>query len=145
MVQDVLVDRNLEERARVMGSAFRASFVLDQDYVLKWDSARQAPGYLPSLELAAVLDGQDFGAVCFGWIDPVNHAGEIEPLGTHPHYRRRGLASAVVKECFTRMKAMGITRVWIASGAEPNPSNRLYETFKPVAKQVYERWVKVYR
>lgn len=144
-VQDVLVDRNLEERARVMGSSFRASFVLDQDYLLKWDAARQAPGYLPSLELAAVLDHHEFGAVCFGWVDGVNHVGEIEPVGTHPHYRRRGLASAMITECFNRMKALGVSRVFIASAAEPNPSNRLYDSFKPVYKQTFERWVKVYR
>jgi ribosomal protein S18 acetylase RimI-like enzyme len=144
-VQDVLVDRNLEERARVIGSAFRANFVLDQDYLLKWDATRQAPGYRPYLELAAVRDQSEYGAVCFGWVDLKNHVGEIEPVGTHPHVRRRGLASAVIHECFNRMRAMGLVTAFIASGAEPNPSNRLYETLQPAQKQVFERWVKVYR
>ena len=145
VVQDVLVDRNLEERARVMGSAFRSNFVLDQDYLLKWDATRQAPGYRPQLELAAVQDGRVFGAVCFGWVDLRNMVGELEPVGTHPGYRRRGLASALITEGFKRMHALGITKVFIASGAEPNPSNRLYESLHPVEKQVFEHWVKVYR
>lgn len=145
-VQDVLVDRNLDERARVMGSAFRSNFVLDQHYLLKWDSARQAPGYRPSLELAAVRkDQREFGAVCFGWIDLRNQVGEIEPVGTHPHVRRRGLATAVITEGFRRFRSMGIQRVFIASGAEPNPSNRLYESLHPAEKQVFEHWVKVFR
>jgi GNAT superfamily N-acetyltransferase len=145
IVQDVLFDRNLEERARVMGSAFRSNFVLDQEYLLKWDAARQAPGYRPHLELAAVQNEKVFGAVCFGWVDLRNMVGELEPVGTHPSYRRRGLASAVIKENFKRMRAMGLKRTFIASGAEPNPSNRLYESLHPVHKQVFEYWVKVYR
>jgi predicted N-acetyltransferase YhbS len=144
-VQDVMVDRNLDERARTMGSAFRSNFVLDQDYLLKWDAVRQAPGYRPHLELAAVQDGKVFGAVAFGWVDLRNNVGEVEPVGTHPGYRRRGLASAVITEAFHRLKAMGIKTVFIASGAEPNPSNRLYESLNPARKQVYEHWVKVYR
>ena len=145
VVQDVLIDRNLDERARTMGSAFRSSFVLDQDYLLKWDAARHAPGYRPHLELAAVRDNNQFGAVCFGWVDLKNNVGELEPVGTHPHFRRRGLASAVITEGFHRLYAMGIKRVFIASGAEPNPSNRLYESLDPVDKQIFEHWVKVYR
>jgi ribosomal protein S18 acetylase RimI-like enzyme len=145
VVQGVLVDRNLEERARVMGCAFRSNFVLDQDYLLKWDAARQAPGYRPYLELAVVQDQKVFAAVCFGWIDLRNMVGELEPVGTHPGYRRRGLASAVITEGFHRMASMGIKRAFIASGAEPNPSNRLYESLHPVQKQVFEHWVKVYR
>jgi GNAT superfamily N-acetyltransferase len=145
VVQDVMVDRNLEERARTMGCAFRSNFVLDQDYLLKWDSARQAPGYRPFLELAAVQDGKVIGAVCFGWVDLRNMVGELEPVGTHPSYRRRGLATAVIRENFRRMQNLGIFRALIASGAEPNPSNRLYESLHPVDKQVFEHWVKVYR
>jgi GNAT superfamily N-acetyltransferase len=145
VVQDVMVDRNLEERARTMGCAFRSNFVLDQDYLLKWDAARQAPGYRPFLELAAVQDGKVIGAVCFGWVDLRNMVGELEPVGTHPSYRRRGLATAVIRENFQRMKNLGLSRALIASGAEPNPSNRLYESLHPVDKQVFEYWVKVYR
>ena len=47
------------------------------------------------------------------------HAGYVEPVGTSGAYRGRGLAKAVVKECFARLKANGVTTVEIASDAEP--------------------------
>ena len=41
-------------------------------------------------------------AYCISWWDPRSASVEIEPLGTHPDYRRLGLARAIVREVARR-------------------------------------------
>ncbi len=59
-----------------------------------------------------------------------------------PAYRRRGFASAVIKECFRRMKANGIRTVEIASRAEPDVSNYLYDSLHPRTKREVYKYAK---
>lgn len=57
-------------------------------------------------------------AYCMSWWDPRSAAVEIEPLGTHPAFRRNGLATAIVHEVLRRSWALGATYVlvWGTSG-----------------------------
>jgi ribosomal protein S18 acetylase RimI-like enzyme len=69
-----------------------------------------------------------------GWIEENDpQAGYIEPMGTHADYRRRGFATCLAKECFKRLWRKGVKNVSIASHAEPNISNFLYESLNPVS------------
>ena len=72
-------------------------------------------------------------------------SGSIEPVVTHSDYRRRGLAQAVVRECFQRMKAGGIATVRIASVAEPAVGNFLYESLGPTSRQEVHRYRKLFQ
>jgi len=58
------------------------------------------------------------GAYCMSWWDPSSSAVEIEPLGTHPDFRRKGLATAIVHEVLRRSWALGAkyVLVWGTSG-----------------------------
>ena len=58
------------------------------------------------------------GAYCMSWWDPRSSAVEIEPLGTHPDFRRKGLATAIVHEVLRRSWALGAkyVLVWGTSG-----------------------------
>jgi ribosomal protein S18 acetylase RimI-like enzyme len=62
--------------------------------------------------------GGAFAAYCMSWWDPRSAAVEIEPLGTHPAFRRKGLARAVVHEVLHRSWALGAkyVLVWGTSG-----------------------------
>jgi len=54
-------------------------------------------------------------------------------------YRRNGFATALAGECFKRLKHMGVKMVSIASVAEPDISNLLYESLNPVGvKKAYK-------
>ena len=57
-------------------------------------------------------------AYCISWWDPGSAAVEIEPLGTHPAFRRKGLANAIVHEVLRRSCALGAryVLVWGTSG-----------------------------
>ena len=67
-------------------------------------------------------------AYCMSWWDPRSASVEIEPLGTHPEYRRLGLARAITIEVARRAWKLGAhyTLVW---GVSANPEAKaLYLT-----------------
>ena len=74
-----------------------------------------------------------------GWLEEKEHTlGYIEPMGIHSDYRRRGIGKALAKECFKRLGKLGVEQATIASLAEPNISNFLYESLGPTSiKQAY--------
>ena len=57
-------------------------------------------------------------AYCIAWWDPRSASVEIEPLGTHPDFRRKGFATAIVHEVLRRSWALGAkyVLVWGTSG-----------------------------
>ncbi|MEZ4637362.1 MAG: GNAT family N-acetyltransferase [Caldilineaceae bacterium] len=102
-----------------------------------------SPDYIAEYDLSVVsTDGRQV-AYCIGWRDHRNaHSGFVEPVGTHADFRRRGFAKAINQECFRRMKADGIKLVEIASRAEPNVSNFLYDSLGPREKREVHKYVK---
>ena len=102
-----------------------------------------SPDYIDEYNLTVVSPDGKHVAYCIGWHEPVKeHAGYIEPVGTHSAYRRRGFATAVIKECFKRMKTNGILTVEIASRTEPNISNFLYDSLHPLGKREVHKYAK---
>ena len=102
-------------------------------------SRQSSPNYHAELDLVIVNPYNESVAYCMGWVeenDPTS--GYIEPMGVHTDYRRNGMATALAKECFKRLGNIGVESVTIASHAEPNISNYLYESLGPTsAKQAY--------
>ena len=102
-----------------------------------------SPDYMGEYNLSVISPEGRHVAYCVGWHERAReHAGYIEPVGTHSAYRRRGFATAVIKECFTRMKANGIQIVEIASRAEPYASNFLYDSLHPRTKREIHKYAK---
>jgi len=69
--------------------------------------------------IVATSDGA-LAAYCMSWWDPVSNSVEIEPLGTQPHFRRMGLARAVVHEVLLRSWRLGAKYV-LVWGTSLNP------------------------
>lgn len=69
--------------------------------------------------IVAAPDGT-LAAYCMSWWDPRSSSVEIEPLGTHPDFRRLGLARAIVHEVFRRSRALGAEYVMVW-GSTANP------------------------
>ncbi len=80
-------------------------------------------------DLDCVVEAPDGSLVayCLAWLDDANRVGELEPVGTHPDYRRLGLASAVCRFALHRLRAEGATRgiVYSIAGSE---ATALYES-----------------
>ena len=87
-----------------------------------------APGYDRDLDLVVEAPDGCFGAYCICWMDPANGVGELEPVGTRPGFRRRGLARAVVLEGLRRMKARGAHTALVCFEADNASARRLYES-----------------
>ncbi len=102
-----------------------------------------SPDYSDEYHLLVISPDKQYVAYCIGWPDQATeHSGYIEPVGTHATYRQRGFAKAINKECFRRMKANGINTVNIASMAEPNVSNYLYDSLSPQIKREVHKYAK---
>jgi mycothiol synthase len=86
------------------------------------------PGYEFALTPVAVAPNGTLAASCICWLDPLNRIGEIEPLGTRPAYRHRGLARAIVLDALRRMQARGMATARILSANANLPARRLYES-----------------
>jgi GNAT superfamily N-acetyltransferase len=64
------------------------------------------------------------------WLDEANKTAEFEPVGTHPGYRRRGLARAMLLHGMQLARAAGATQMTVAClGAPGHPqARRLYDS-----------------
>jgi len=103
---------------------------------------RSAPHYALDWDLVVVSPGGQQVAASLVWIDPRNESAEIDPLGTHPDHRRRGLARAILTESLRRMQTSGLRYAYIASAAANHAANHLYASFQPVEAYDGHSWVK---
>ncbi len=85
-----------------------------------------------SRPLFVIPDGMHV-ASCVGFTDPANRAAEVEKVCTHNHYRRQGLAEAVIRECFHRLGQRGIDKAYIEGYS--GEANGLYEKLDPCARK----------
>ena len=44
---------------------------------------------------------------CVGWHEPARGVAQLEPVGVHPRYQRRGLSRALLTEMLHRLKVRG--------------------------------------
>lgn len=73
-------------------------------------------------DLVPIVRASDgvLAAYCISWWDPRSASVEIEPLGTHPDYRRLGLARAIVREVARRAWKLRANYV-LVWGSTANP------------------------
>lgn len=126
---------NYESRVKLVHNAFN-----NPSYSkARLRSLQSSPTYQAELDLVIVNPQGESVAYCMGWVeehDPTG--GYIEPMGVHSAYRRNGLGTALAKECFKRLGHLGVERAAIASHAEPDISNFLYEALNPASiKRAY--------
>lgn len=75
--------------------------------------------------IAQAVDGT-LAAYCMSWWDPRSAAVEIEPLGTHPDYRRLGLARAIVHEVARRARKLRAQYMLVWGGTTNPEAKALY-------------------
>jgi len=75
-------------------------------------------------------------AYCMSWWDPRSDAVEIEPLGTHPAFRRKHLAREIVREVIRRSWALGAKYVLVWGTSANAPAMALYLTAGMRARRV---------
>jgi ribosomal protein S18 acetylase RimI-like enzyme len=83
--------RDLERRVEAHRAAFAPSRVVAESYARLQEAAPYR------YELDWIVEAPDGRCAAFAlcWLDERNGVAELEPVGTHPDFRRRGLARAV--------------------------------------------------
>lgn len=91
--------------------------------------------YDPQLDLMVMAPDGTPAAGCVCWENPVNRVGLFEPVGTHPQFRRRGLATALMFHGLQRLRERGM-RAALVIGA--HPGNEENSTEFTSSRFVYE-------
>jgi len=109
---DTTVGVELEQRGLLHELAANRA-VTSAQYARMTIEARQ---YRNSLDLVAAAPDGSLVAFSTGWYDEWSKRGLIEPYGSSPAFRRRGLGRALLMECLRRLQLLGAHDVVIAHG-----------------------------
>lgn len=137
-IQTLAQYASIDARAEVERETFGQASLTSQ-----WLKGKiRAPGYLQEWDFGMISPEGKPVTFCLAWPDRQNAMAELDPIGTHPAYRKRGLAKATIIECFRQLREVGIKHAYISSAPEPYVSNRLYQSLKPVAIYKEHQWIK---
>jgi GNAT superfamily N-acetyltransferase len=136
VIRSMVDGGDLALRCKAFGLAFNHPDPKDWPTVASYTELQKAPDYRGNLDLWVVSPGGEYVSFCIVWYDGVNRMGILEPVGTHPDFRRRGLAKAVVMEGIRRAAALGAERVWVGSGQE------FYEAIGFQKRHIVYLWMK---
>jgi predicted N-acetyltransferase YhbS len=112
-------ENDIDERREIFGRAFNHEDPKEWPSAFSYRELQKAPDYRKEHDLFIVAPGGKYAACCIVWHDAVNRIGHLEPLGTHPDYRRMDLATQIQFEGMRRLKALGATRMPMTGGFEP--------------------------
>ena len=79
------------------------------------------------LDLLVVNEDNNIASFCTLRIDPVYHLTELEPLGTTPSHRGKGLAKSIILELLDRHTAFTSDLIYIGGAANTPAANAVYE------------------
>ncbi len=90
-----------------------------------YEGVRRTASYRGDLHVLVEAPDGTMAASTIMWLDDFNRTAEFEPVGTHPAYRRRGLATAMLWHGMHLARNNGATHVTVAClGAPGYPSAR---------------------
>ncbi len=126
-------DADAQRRVDVHRAAFAPSRVVAESY----RRLMREPPYNPDLDYVIEAGDGTFAAFCLVWLDEENRVAELEPVGTHPDHRRRGLASAVCLTALEAARQRGAQRAVVYSVVR-SPAQSLYESlgFRTISRHV---------
>jgi GNAT superfamily N-acetyltransferase len=107
-----------------------------------YESITRCSFYLQDLDLIAVARDGTFASFCTFRVDPLSKITNLEPMGTHPDHRRRGLGKALILEGLRRSKRHDPTLFYVGGAADTPAANRLYDSTGYTEKRAYHAWCK---
>ena len=75
----------------------------------------ETPKARMNIKMVAVNESGEFVSICGMFYDEINHFAEVEPVATHPDYRRMGIGRATVMEGIRRCAELGATVAYVGS------------------------------
>jgi len=104
------------------------------------DLVTSAPDFRREMVPVALAPGGRPAAYCIAWLDTPSQSVEIEPLGTHPDYRRRGLGRAIVHEVFRLARERGARSVMVWGSHDNAVARRLYTSAGMTPRRVVREY-----
>ncbi|HEY3337669.1 MAG TPA: GNAT family N-acetyltransferase [Propionicimonas sp.] len=105
-----------------------------------YEGVRRTAAYRGDLHVLVEAPDGTMASSTIVWLDEVNQTAEFEPVGTHPDYRRQGLARAMLLQAMHQARDAGARHVTVAClGAPAHPAAReLYYSvgFRPFTRDV---------
>jgi predicted N-acetyltransferase YhbS len=135
-LQSMAQENNIELRRKAFGLALNHPDPSEWPSAFSYEELQKAPDYRKDLDLYVVGPDGEYVSFCIVWYDSHNRMGILEPVGTHPDFRRLGLGREVVLEGIRRAAALGARKVWVGSG------QRFYEAIGFQRKCTSYRWTK---
>lgn len=90
-----------------------------------YEGVRRTAPYRGDLHVLVEAPDGTMAASTIMWLDEANQTAEFEPVGTHPAYRRLGLATAMLWHGMRLARSAGATEMTVAClGAQGHPSAR---------------------
>ena len=111
-------ESEIDYRRKAFGLAFNHPEPKDWPSRFSYEGLQRASDYQKELDIYVVAPDGDYVAFCISWWDEGNRIASLEPVGTAPDHRRKGLARAVVLEAIHRVATLGADRVFVGSDQE---------------------------
>jgi predicted N-acetyltransferase YhbS len=112
-------ESDIEKRREVFGRGFDHADPGERPSAFAYRELQRAPDYRKEHDLLIVTADGTYATCHIVWYDAVNRIGHLEPLATHPDYRRMGLATQIQFEGMRRPQALGATHTPMTGGSEP--------------------------
>jgi GNAT superfamily N-acetyltransferase len=118
------LDPSRDVPARV--ACARAVFTGSTMTVERYRTVFDAPTYRPELDLQVVAEDGRIVGFALGWLDAGSGVVELEPVGVHPDWHRRGLGREICRATLRAARALGASRALVATGGLNGPAMALY-------------------
>jgi ribosomal protein S18 acetylase RimI-like enzyme len=103
-----------------------ASFPGSTQTIERYRTVRDGWLYRPDLDLLVTTDDGRVAAFALGWLDPVSRVVELEPVGVHPEWQRRGLGGEICRATLRAARRLGAERAMIAADRVNDAALALY-------------------
>lgn len=120
-----------EEDARLRSVASHAAFGSSKPFEEYWPRTlrfMQSPVYVPEHEIFVTSPQGEVASYCIISTDEMNKLGHFEPVGTHPHFQRKGLGKILLLDALRRLKSEGMQEADVFTNHDNVAAIRLYES-----------------
>ena len=136
VLRSMAQENDIELRREVFGRAFNHTDPSEWPSAFSYEELQKAPDYRQDQDLYIVGPDGEYVSCCILWYDGKNKMGVLEPVGTHPDFRRKGFGREVVMEGIRRAAALGAEKVCVGSG------QRFYEAIGFQKKYASYTWTR---
>lgn len=123
-VSPTLTESDVSDRIAVLTAAFeRSTFTVD-----KWHAMAAGTCFRPELDLLARDHSGNPVAALTAWMSGVGKCGLIEPMGTHPDFRRQGHGRRLLQAAFAALAREGASSVCVVTPVSNVAAVELYRS-----------------